>query len=310
MAHATYPGQNGELVYGVAKYDKRQKARGYVGFGALQASAPDGSWSKPLADDAGYDDVEPMFSPDGTRLAVASAAGGKFDGIYIGAPDLADPIFVSKAAAPDSPTWSPDGRRLAYVDYGKGIFVVPARRGSKRTRLVADTKQWSASAPAYAPDGRTIVFQRQTTEAFSGSTVVNELWAMDPSGGNQRRILGGKGTEFSTAFLPDVSPDSSHITFTTWDEASKTTALWVAGIDGSAPRRVLAGQRGRDLTSPVWSPDGTKIAVSTIGATPRNGSALLVVDVATGAATTIRRASKAYLINPTWQPIPAKAPVA
>lgn len=66
------------------------------------------------------------------------------------------------------------------------------------------------------------------------------------------------------------------------------------------------------LSAPCWSPDGTKIVVSKYSGVTKvkKGSALLVVDVATGAVTTLRKASKSLLMNPSWQPLPPASPPA
>lgn len=61
---------------------------------------------------------------------------------------------------------------------------------------------------------------------------------------------------------PDISPDGKHILFTrSWVDKVEdryTSNLWIVGVDGTRIRELTHGN-WRD-SSPVWSPDGTKIA--------------------------------------------------
>ena len=51
----------------------------------------------------------------------------------------------------------------------------------------------------------------------------------------------------------------------------------------------------------TWSPNGTKIAVTTDDGAPRRGATLVVMDVATGSRTTLRTVAKGWLQEPTWR---------
>lgn len=76
---------------------------------------------------------------------------------------------------------------------------------------------------------------------------------------------------------PRVSPDGAHVAFvvTRVDLPGNRyrSAVWVAPADGSAPARPLTAD-DRRASSPRWSPDGTRLAVTT---SPDDGDAALEV---------------------------------
>jgi Tol biopolymer transport system component len=74
-------------------------------------------------------DIQPTWSPDGTRIAFMSDRDGIFD-IYVMGSDGSNPVnLTNNPTRYDAwPTWSPDGTRIAFVslrDEG-GIYVMGA----------------------------------------------------------------------------------------------------------------------------------------------------------------------------------------
>ena len=107
--------------------------------------------------------------------------------------------------------------------------------------------------PAYSPDGRTIAYCADTSGAF-------EIWTMRHDGKNQRQLthLGG------FVFFPDFSPDGSKVAFAGWvgdDPNSQIYAVNATTGGGLQQLTSCAGVAPGCLNdTPVWSPDGTKIA--------------------------------------------------
>lgn len=126
------------------------------------------------------------------------------------------------------------------------------------------------------------------------------LRLVTPDGGSSRKALPDGP---ALARHPDWSPDGSRITFVV-DEADGTRDTWVANWDGSDAKRLVDCRAPcRDADNPAWSPDGTRIAFDRIdnvdGRNP--GSKVQVVDVATGAITTLLATKGAeYAIGPRW----------
>ena len=77
---------------------------------------------------------------------------------------------------------------------------------------------------------------------------------------------------------PSLSPDGRELIFTSNRTGSQ--AIWISGADGAQPRLLFGGDRlGTDPATPVWSPDGTRIAfaMKPAGSTDENESEIFVM---------------------------------
>jgi dipeptidyl aminopeptidase/acylaminoacyl peptidase len=75
-------------------------------------------------------------------------------------------------------------------------------------------------------------------------------------------VDGSHGRYLTTGIDPALSPDGQWVAFTRWEgpQNGAPGSLWVINVDGSG-ERVIAGDL-RQPKAPVWSPDGTRIALS------------------------------------------------
>jgi Tol biopolymer transport system component len=128
------------------------------------------------------------------------------------------------------------------------------------------------------------------------------LRLMRPDNGSSRRVLPNGPAR---ALHPDWSPDGARLAFAV-DDADGTRDVWTSDWDGSNAA-VLVDCRVpcRDADGPAWSPDGTRIAfnrIDNVGGHNR-GSQLQVVDVATGAVSTLASTTGAdYAGAARWSP--------
>jgi dipeptidyl aminopeptidase/acylaminoacyl peptidase len=147
-----------------------------------------------------------------------------------------------------------DGR-IAFVAAYDGDREVYTMRPDG-TKVRQDTyNPASDSDPAWSPDGTRIALSR--SGPFEGS----EIWVKSVNGGKSIRLTHNNG---APDYAPSWSPDGNKIAFT----RSRTTSgnddnvgkhILVINADGSGGRVRLT--RGPDnYESPVWSPDGTKMA--------------------------------------------------
>ena len=102
--------------------------------------------------------------------------------------------------------------------------------------------QW----PAGSPDGKRLLF-----------TAVGRLWVMELPNGAPRALTSDMLPTFQLAGA--WSPNGASIAFTAWDDSARGH-LWVVPASGGAPRRVSSVPG--EYLGPVWSPDGSSIAVS------------------------------------------------
>lgn len=142
------------------------------------------------------------------------------------------------------------GRRNLYVAEG------PAFEARPLTSYQQDDGQ-ELSSVRISPDGRWVVYIRggDFGSNWDDDRSVNpssmpilpkvQLWSISFTGGEP--LLLGEGIE------PTISPDSKRVAFV------KDRQIWTVPIDGSSEAAQLFSARG-DNNSPVWSPDGSKLA--------------------------------------------------
>jgi len=171
---------------------------------------------------AAYDDIAPVWSPDGSKIAFQSFRNGVNNQIYVMNADGSGQVNISNSTANDTqPAWSPDGSKIAFASdrdqAGFPSVYVMSANGSGQTRLTSSGTGFLDQQPAWSPDGMQLAFS-----STRDSTVV--MWQLDTLG--QPKLLINK-------------------------------EVYVMNADGSSQVR-LTNNMGND-DSPVWSPDGTKI---------------------------------------------------
>ena len=170
------------------------------------------------------------------------------------------------------PAWSPDCTKLAY-SRGGDIWIADVD-GSDRRRITSGSG-WH-DAPVWSPDGDKIAYVREGDNA--DGHWVSHIWVANSNGSGQAELTSGDVSDSS----PDWSPDGTSIAFArqTGDERD----VWGNRID-SEDRIAVMDADGRSLNtltvgdswvaSPVWSPDGTRIAYvsgGTVRVVGRDGS--------------------------------------
>ena len=149
--------------------------------------------------------------------------------------------------------------RLAYASHGS-IYLWS---GGHSTRLTFNDHD---AGPTLAPDGAQIVFARVDPIGWS------DLYSVATGGGTAQALTNNRpgpasdvGTQAYAAnsvwmLQPSFSADGSRLAFLS-DVQTPELALWVAGPDATARRRIAKLDGG--IEHPAWSPDGSQIAAST-----------------------------------------------
>jgi TolB protein len=197
--------------------------------------------------------IDPAWSPDGAKIAFASAREGSLD-IYVMNADGTGTKRLTSAEAGDAhPTWSPDGERIAFgrdADGGR-VFVMNAD-GSGVHRLTDELAP--ESEPAWSPDGKWIAYSRREP-----GSELREIWLVRPDGSGRRQLT----TLNSQSYTPAWSPDSKRIAFAA-NRGSSRFDIYTIGADGKELRRAV--RSAEDAFEPAWSPDGEILAFSRGGA--------------------------------------------
>ncbi|TDW14919.1 dipeptidyl aminopeptidase/acylaminoacyl peptidase [Kribbella kalugense] len=180
---------------------------------------------------------------------------------------------LCQVPVPSGAVISPDGRRIAYVlttvdedadRYHRAIWLIDADGGAPR--LLTE-----GSAPKWSPDGRQLAVLQ-----------ANQLWLIDPDSGDERQLTDRELGAGAAAW----APDGTRIAFSAAVDLPRDDGTAHAASDPVVTRRLgyrSDGIRGyrrphlfvvevatgnvEQLTdgdwsahSPVWSPDGTRLA--------------------------------------------------
>jgi TolB protein len=187
--------------------------------------------------------VDPTWSPDGSRIAFSSRRDGHSHIYVMRADGSGTKRLTSRAHEDTGPAWSPDGRRIAFVRDGR-LHVVSATGGRPRpVGLVGGEER----DPAWSPDGRWLAFVRREPGFTS-----REIWRIRPDGSDPQRL-----TRLNVgSYGPAWSNDSRRIVFSSNAEDGRYQ-LYVIGAGGKGLRR-LTFQPG-EYFDPSWSPDGKRL---------------------------------------------------
>jgi hypothetical protein len=136
---------------------------------------------------------------------------------------------------------SPDGKSAAYANVD-GIFVRTIQNGD--TRTLSSPGDYLVDRLAWFADGTKLV-----ASGFSTTTNIPSIWLISTAGADP-------GPLRTHARGATPSADGTQVAFLSQDSSE----IWVTGMQGGEPQKVVAGA-GHD-TFPIvfWSPDGRRLA--------------------------------------------------
>ncbi len=119
------------------------------------------------------------------------------------------------------------------------------------------TKIVTVSDPEITPDGKQVIFVKNYLEADKDGKYdyKSQLIQMDLANPSQMKVLNSPTYDLSSFSL---SPDGKKLAFVKgWEGKSQ---IWVLPLDGGEAQVITSEKSG--ASSPVWSPDGSKILFS------------------------------------------------
>ncbi|WP_374408423.1 amidohydrolase family protein [Pelagerythrobacter sp.] len=207
-------------------------------------------------------EVQPRFSPDGTRIAFTSDRGGG-DNIWLMNANGSDKRQVTKEdfRLLNQPTWSPDGRYIAAKKHfttgrsaGTGevwLYHVSGGSGVALVERASEQLQKELGEPIYAPDGSAIYYTRNVSPgpvfeyAQDSTQSLFEIERYDLKTGEVTTAVSGYGG----SVRPTPSPDGEMLAFVRRNKDQ--SQLWVKDI-ASGAERMIYGDLDLDLQE-TWA---------------------------------------------------------
>jgi Tol biopolymer transport system component/DNA-binding winged helix-turn-helix (wHTH) protein len=193
-------------------------------------------------------EIEPAFSPDGSRIAFAwngdPDSGGKGFDLYVKA--LGSETILRLTQHPSEwlkPTWSPDGTQIAFhrmAGADTGIYIVPAMGGPERklrSTRVAGHLSWS-------PDGKWITFAESEREnKRSISLLSTETWEV-------KRLTNPPLCQ--SAFYSEFSHTGEELAFLCMQTGTQY-GIYTVPLQGGSPKLISSSPEDADTDGNFWS---------------------------------------------------------
>lgn len=169
-------------------------------------------------------DMQPTFSPDGSRIAFTSDQGGG-DNIWTMNAQGEDQVQVTKEQFRllNSPAWSPDGYYIVARKHFTGMRSLGAgeiwmyhKTGGQGVQLnKRPNEQKDLGEPVYTPDGKYVLYSRDSTPgkyfeySKDSNNQIYQIFAIELATGKTKPWVSGPGG----AVRPTPSPDGKQLAF-------------------------------------------------------------------------------------------------
>lgn len=223
-------------------------------------------------------DHSPEYSPNGKRIAFASARSGSPE-IWICNSDGSSPIQLTSFGGPATgePRWSPDGQYIVFdsqINGNTDIFVMNVEGGNPR-QLTSEGSE--DIAPRWSRLGKWIFFT-------SNRTGESQIWRMSPDGSALIQVTKRGGYDAAE------SPDGKYLYYA---RGRNTSGLWRVSVDGGEESLVLDTLRAGYLR--YWTVVDKGIYFGTRTSTPH--PSIQFFSFATGQVNEVFQIEKPLLVG-------------
>ncbi len=251
----------------------------------------DGSGLARLTDDPAASTIQPVWSPDRSRIAFVSDATGRNQLYLFSLNDYAIEPLTEHPAGAVWPTWSPDGNELAYIvdDETRNQIVVIdiASREPVFDRMLT---VGALSHLNWSPDGNRFVFAARSTVR----SLTLDIFSIDVAGAQLINLSNHPADDR----YPSWSPDGSRVLF--HSDRNGNQDIFVMQANGALQTPLTS--HAADDFQPAWASDGNRV----VFVSERDGNPNLYVMSDSGAEMTALSTVAAHDAQPHWQPDPVQ----
>lgn len=208
-------------------------------------------------------DFDPDVDATGQKLIFASTRHSKFSHLYM--KPLTGTVLTQITDGPANdvqPMFGPDDRRIAFASDRSGQWDVWVIEANGRNPIQITNNPAPELHPSWSPDGKRLTYCRISPQENRG-----ELWIVELDNPGVKRLVG-------EGLFPDWSPKGDKIVYQrARARGSRWFSIWTLDINGDEvlyPTEI-ASTTTAALIAPVWSPEGTQIAFTSVAPAPETG---------------------------------------
>lgn len=211
-------------------------------------------------------DVDPVFSPDGTRIAFARAVGGPQTGQYdIYVMDAGGGNVRQLTTEPKDdryPAWSPDGTKIAFRGYppvgGAAIFTMNA----DGTAQAAIKNTGGGDQPTWSPDGTRIAYSGTypRTDAAGQPVLADDIFVQPVNAGNATLPINVTNEPQVSDRYPSWQPTAGSSQILYRRSQASGRELWRVDVNTGMSSNLTVAETNSKGRAASWSPDGTSAA--------------------------------------------------
>ena len=200
----------------------------------------------------GIREMQPVWSPDGTRVAYLSDRSGEYD-LYLRAQDGSGEekrITTDGNTWRFAPVWSPDSKKLAFGDTRQRLRYVDVESGDI---VDVDTGRFGRiTTYVWSSDSRWLAYTRTDNAQFSS------IWVHALDGGTNRQLTG----DFTNDYSPSFDPEGRYLYFLSDRDWNLSFSGYEFNYFYTDPTRVYAGLLQTDGPA-LFQPKSDEEGVST-----------------------------------------------